>query len=69
MPRRRSIPRALALSALAVAATSCAVGDRPTLAEDPPPGFYVPDGTIRVGAFTWEQVERPAISVPALPEG
>jgi hypothetical protein len=42
---------------------------RPTLAEDPPPGFYVPDGTIRVGAFTWEQVERPAISVPALPEG
>ena len=33
MPRRRSIPRALTLSALAVVATSCAVGDRPTLAE------------------------------------
>ncbi len=28
----------------------------PGIAEDPPPGFFLPDGSVRIGAFTWEQV-------------
>ncbi len=27
----------------------------PKIADDPPPGFFVPDGDVRIGAFSWER--------------